>query len=356
MSTRSEYDVVVVGAGIAGAAVFRRLCDAGHSVVLIEEKLVCQGATAFAGGIVRSFHLEPWLSELALGAIERFEDSGGLERARGLFTETGFIRFVRHQDAELARAEVRRLQARTALEWLEVEAARKRFPYLRLDDCAGAVFEPGAGRIDPWQACHAWIDAGRRQGGVLMEGVQVSGLVERRTVGFDGVRCSAGEIGGRVVVLCAGIGTIRLLDGARLPHSLYPKAVQVFQLDARAPANHPSFVDDVLNLNGGQRSDGSMLLGVPVGPAGHDGSQHRADFGALPAALERARSRFSWSDRARLTSAYFAYDTFTSDRPASVRYVDQARTVILASGFNGGGIKFAPAVAERVADHVSDRL
>ena len=50
MSTTSHYDVIVIGAGLAGALVARYLADGGMQIVVLE-------ATASPGGSAKSKHI-----------------------------------------------------------------------------------------------------------------------------------------------------------------------------------------------------------------------------------------------------------------------------------------------------------
>lgn len=206
-------DVIVIGAGVVGAACAEALAVAGLRVLVLERGGVAGGTTGAGGGMLTLLTKRPGphlrlarrshdlLAALEPVLIEQIELRwcGGLMLAR-----------TEDEPAELAaRAEALRA-AGLPVELLDPAAARLLVPGLSTG-ITEALYSPADGQVDPVRYCAATIERAAARGAVLREGVEVEAILGRERV--RGVRTPEGDLEAGAVVVAAGVWSGALLAG-----------------------------------------------------------------------------------------------------------------------------------------------
>lgn len=344
-----SFDIIVIGGGVVGASTFHRLVSEGFSVVLIEKDRICQGTTAYSGGIVRCFHKQSQLSDMAVIGYDyyrNFEENTGIDCP---FTESGFLYFDDISMEKDHQREVARLSENIEIKWLNTHDARSQFPYLKLSDNQGVVYEPKAGYMDTYNTTKGWVQAGEAAGGTVLEGVKVEKLISMHGR-FVGVQTSIGPIYGERSVICTGALTTPLLASAGLDTDIYAQAIQVnrFHTDS-FPDSHPAYIDDEFNLNGRPDGRGTMLAGHPTNDRIFVDKKLSIDLTHTYLITDFSRKRFEWAKNLEMRGGFKCFDSYTLDGAGEVKFVDEKELITVASGFSGGGFKLAPAIAAKVS-------
>src|SRR6266545_5207973 len=275
-ASAAPADVVVVGAGIIGCAIARRLAQAGLAVTVIERDRPGAEASSAAAGIlipeakpdVPPALLALWRRGLALypDLIPALHDETGLPVE---YRTTG--RLVVALDEEEAFALPERAQqqrdAGLRVEVLDAVALRAAEPALT-DAAQGALAFPDHALVDNARLTTAFAIAATRAGVRLLTGRSVSELlVEGGAV--RGVRLGTDVIPAGAVVNAAGSWS-GLLDGrAWLP--VAPAKGQMIAFQTR-PAWPPLLRHIVSSRHGSlvPRADGRVLHGATVEDVGYD--------------------------------------------------------------------------------------
>jgi glycine/D-amino acid oxidase-like deaminating enzyme len=359
MPNMSYPEVLIVGGGVIGAAIFHAF-STECSTTLVDRARAAQGCTAWSGGIVRCFHDNPRLSDRAVVGLKyysTFEKRTGVAAA---LSRIGFLFFPRPSRQDWSRQEAARLANDIEIEWLEADAVALRFGHLFAGTIPPAVYEATAGYMDAAHVAKCWLRAGQRNGGRIMEGIEVHGLL-RRDRRVTGVQTNVGPLFAENVVLATGPQTPSLLDHLGIPHALYRQDIQV---DLRIPGqrvpDHPAFIDEELGLNG--RSDalsGGLYIGYPTNL--RDAPERSAIDLAHSVLIEQiARRRFAWTADSELIGGMRSADCYADDDAGMVTPLsDYAEALFVATGFSGGGFKMAPWIAsemKRLVRHQSSSL
>jgi sarcosine oxidase subunit beta len=356
---KSSYRVIVVGGGIVGASVFHRLSQfLGNEVLMIERSRLGMGATGFSGGILRAFHLDPQLSDLAARGLQQYRTLEAASRDRFTIHKTGFLKLIDPVNLDKARFEYLRLSPHVDLEWMPAAAAADRFNLSIYEGLSAAVYEPNAGYVDPYALNGMLIDLGKRNGGTTLTGVELNRL---RTVGevACGITTNAGEIDCSTIVLCTGAWSPTLVAqlGIKAPQTLRSKAIQVNLFHAvKGIPEFPAFVDLSTGAYGRPNGDNTVFVGKPVdewdiNPNTTESPSEKQSRDAR----ELAMRRFRWGDKCRAIGGYRRYDSYTASGRGIAGWSPSLRGVVLATGFSGGGVKLAPAVSDMVAAMVVDK-
>ena len=151
----SSTDVIVIGAGVHGAAAARGLAERGVTVRILEQATIAAGPTGRSSAICRAYYTDPFLAACARVSIAEFT-SGSLAGVAG-FRRTGGVYLHGAAEAGDAGRVVERLTAAGGdfelIDPGQVGAIVHPDSPTRPVELAGielAVWEPGAGHADPY--------------------------------------------------------------------------------------------------------------------------------------------------------------------------------------------------------------
>jgi glycine/D-amino acid oxidase-like deaminating enzyme len=209
------FDWIVIGAGIAGAALAYELKQQGFSVLLIEQHAPLQGGTRYSyGGIAYWAGTTPLTRTLCAGGIAIHRSlSEQLEAPTG-FREIDLLLTVApdQEPATLAAA----LYANCAIgpEILDLDAAVEREPLLNRAAIGAALRLPHA-QVDPMLLTAAYVQAFERLGGSYQVG-QVTELLHNGEKALGVATAEGEDIQGDQIAVCAGGWSQRLVAQSNL--------------------------------------------------------------------------------------------------------------------------------------------
>ncbi|WP_137988567.1 FAD-dependent oxidoreductase [Streptomyces vilmorinianum] len=360
------YDVLVVGAGVVGAATAAALARQGARVALVAPMDGRRDhATAWSGGLVRAFEADPYLRGLALRSHQLAWGPAALVPGPYGFVPTGSLVLCGDADLDQAEKGVAELNgAGVPAELLAPGTLRERFPGLAVDGVTAAVWEPEGGYADPPRTARVYRDRALAHGAVLLP-ARVRELVA--PPGADRVRVllePGGPVDALAVVLAAGSGT-GAIAGHRLSGSDAgrTKSIRYGFFHHPDTAGLPTVVDMVTGVWGRPQvtgeAAGGYMAGRPVDewdvPAGGEDTLTDEHVAYI---REGASTRWPWlADPAtRFLGGRQGVDLYT---PHSLPHLGRERSgsrIVLATGWSGAGFKTAPAAAELAAAEALDAL
>ena len=344
-------DVVIVGAGISGAAAAYELATAGLSVVLLDRYGPAAMASGWTLAGVRQsgrHKAELPLARAAvalwgelhdrLGADVRYRRRGNLRLARTPDEVPVIEQLVAEQSA--AGLDV------TLLRGAEVQAVAPAVAPTVLAAC----FCPSDGHADPHSAVHAFVDAAVRAGAVPRFGEQAI-AIETAGGRVTGVRTGKGVIPAGHVVLAAGLFGNALLHplGAAVP-------IEARMVAAIRSVPLPPVLDQVIGVAnadcaGRQEADGRYR--ATGGPMEWDGVMAWGErpalyppAGAVATVIERFGAAVPALRAAPLESVWAGLIDMTPDALPVIDTVPQARGLVVAMGFSGHGFCLGPITGQ----------
>ncbi|HEY0935772.1 MAG TPA: FAD-dependent oxidoreductase [Trebonia sp.] len=358
MTTRA--DLIIVGAGLAGAAAAWAASARGLDVLLLEAfgPGHRNGSSHGSARIFRRAYPDPLYVRLAGRAAEcwrQLEDQAG-ER---LLTLTGGLDFGPARDPRRLHEVL--AAAGVPAELLEPAAAAERWPYFDFAPAgtrSGPVmYHADAGVLDPGRAVAAMLRLAAAGGADLRFGTPVTRLEAAPAGDRALAHTDSGTFAAPVIAVAAGAWIAPLLaDVVALP----PLTVTQQQVFHFAPVTVPAapwpvFIcqdgrDDYYGLAGGR--DGGAPGAVKVGEHSAWGTSTTAagrDFTVDPAARERTtafvRRRIPGLDAVPLNEVTCLYT-----RTANEDFLlDRRGPFVVASPCSGHGAKFAPLLGEIIA-------
>jgi glycine/D-amino acid oxidase-like deaminating enzyme len=369
-------DVVVVGAGIVGAACAQACAARGLSVAVVERDTLVSGTTGSGeGNLLVSDKLPgPELDlallsnrlwrELAAELGPRFGDME-LEPKGGLVV-------TRSEAGQRALAALAATQRAAGIEASEVPAGElpEHEPFLAAN-LAGGVLYPQDAQVQPARAAAVLLRAARSMGAQLHRRTPVLAVERDRTGRVTGVRTPRGRIAARWVVNAAGAwaGEVARLAGAPTP--VAPRRGFILVTEPLPPlVRHKVYsaeyldnvyvdgpADGLADETGVQTSTvvegtpgGTVLIGASRELVGFDGSFDVATLRTLAAGAVALFPRLA---QARMMRAYRGFRPFSPDHLPVIGPDARVPGLVHAHGHEGAGIGLAPATGLLVAQCIA---
>lgn len=348
-------DIVVIGAGVVGAAVARRFTLEGASVALLEKAPdILAGASKGNSAILHTGFDAPEGS-LELECMQAgYAEYLLIRESLGLPLLKSGALVVAWTPDELSRlAEIERIGlANGVSDVRRLEAAEVRLLEPNLSHGAlGAVSVPGEHLIDPWSAPLAYVQQAMANGARVIRNCEVlSGA-------FDGLtwtlQTTTGTIRARTVINCAGLyGDIvdqRLTGGAHF--AIKPRKGQFVVFDKAAHELVTSIILPVPN----ERTKGVVITrtvfgNLLVGPTAEeqDDRETAATDTATLEDLKAVATRIipALQDMP-VTAIYAGLRPATERKEYRVRH-DRTRNLLVAGGIRSTGLTAALGIAQHL--------
>lgn len=341
-------EVAIIGAGMAGASLAYFLGDRAR-VTLIEGEAHPGYHTT---GRSAAFYSETYggvaIQPLTTRSKAFFESPPAGFTAAPLLTARGGLHIADAASlAALAALEASFAGTGVRIDRLDGERVAARWPQLRREWLAGALWEPDCSDIDVAALHQGFLAGARRAGAMLVTDARVTAL--SCAAGRWRIDSSAGDFAADIVVDAAGAwgDIVADLAGVR-PVGLMPlrRTVAVVEVEPRAPADLPL----VVGADGSFyfKPDGGRLWVSPhdeIPCAAADVQPEEYDVALAIDRLERAAS---WRIR-RLERAWAGIRTFAPDRAPVYGFDPDRPGFFWNVGQGGFGIQTAPAAGRLAA-------
>ncbi|MFF3601827.1 NAD(P)/FAD-dependent oxidoreductase [Kitasatospora indigofera] len=367
-------DVLIVGAGIIGAACARTLAAAGLTVTVLDRGAAASGTSAKGEGNLLVSDKGPgaelrlaqyaaslWpavTAQLAeqLGprfpAVE-YERKGGIVVAT---TDAGAAPLLAFADTQrTAGVDARALDVAEAIA-LEPELNPR---------ITAAVHYPEDAQVQPVIMTEALLASARRSGAVVHTGVEVIGALRDANGRISGVRTSAGEISAGAVLIAAGpwsgevaasFGTtlpVRprrgvVLVTSRMPHRIFHKVYDGDYFGATQSSDASLQTSSVVEST----AAGTVLIGSSREQIGFD---DRLRVPVLHELAVKALRIFPFLAGASIMRSYGGFRPYMPDHLPVIGADHRIDGLWHASGHEGAGIGLSLATAEIIAADMLQR-
>jgi glycine/D-amino acid oxidase-like deaminating enzyme len=343
-------EVVVVGAGIVGAATARELAVRGVDVLLLDAGDLSSGTTGLGEGNILCSDKEagPELELTLLGLElydeieERLGDEARIRRKGALIVHPDEATWA----AEPARV-ARLREAGVEGELVAADAVRELEPELTGALCGASLF-----RADLQCAPRAIARALARETGDVRTGARVASVSGRAVVLDSGERIDAGA-----VVIAAGPWSASLAASAGLRLPVEPRKgqlVRMGRLDVRRKVVDGSYLASVLSADASLQVttvvettwEGDVLVGSSRERRGFDTS---VDEGVSAAMVERAARLFPALGDLPRTTAWSGLRPWLPDNLPAIGPSRAVEGLWAATGHEGAGVALGPVTGRLIA-------
>ncbi|HBC87360.1 MAG TPA: FAD/NAD(P)-binding oxidoreductase [Lentisphaeria bacterium] len=354
---KKNFDILIIGAGVVGAAVARELSRYKLRIAVIEkEEDVSFGTSKANSGIIHAgFHSQPGTLKLKL-------EAEGNRRFDELSAELGFP-FERRGELMVAFSDdelqiLHKYYQRGVQNGIEGMELLGRERTLELEpnlnpDILGSLHSPTAGIVGPYEYCFALIENAKTNGVEVFLDSKVE-KISRRDSCLECVSSKGVSLTGKFVINAAGlfsdeIAKLAGVDGFRI----IPRKGEEYLLDRRVGG----LVRRVIFPVPSEKSKGLLVIPtvdgpVMVGPTAVD-IEDKTDFSTTRSGLEAV-----FKNAQKMVPAIRATDIITSFvglRPAAtggdfIIGKTSVKGFINAAGIQSPGLTASPAIAEMIKD------
>jgi D-hydroxyproline dehydrogenase subunit beta len=351
----ATYDVVIVGAGIVGAACAYECAAQGMRVAVVDREIVGGGTTAAGMG-----HIVVMDDSEAQFALTRYSQELWQKLRPELtrdveYEECGTLWVATDEEEmrEVRRKETYYRSRRVPAEILDAGALEACEPNLRAG-MAGALLIPEDAVLYPPCAARYLMEQAQASGARLHLGLTVTGI------GKAQVLTTTGEFSTATIVNAAGIFAPRLTPGLEIKprkgHLLitdrYPGFLrhQVVELGYLKSAH--SVTSDSVAFNVQPRVTGQILIGSSRQYGAENGNVETA---ILVRMLRRAEEYMPGLAQMSTIRAWTGFRAATPDKLPLIGPWPEDRTIFLATGHEGLGITTSLGTARLLVDHLTGR-
>lgn len=359
---------VIVGGGAVGCAVAHSLAEAGETdIVLLEEQPSLAAVTSSqAAGLVGQVRSSLERTRLAMWSVETFSRLQQHPEVRPDWRQVGSLRVALCDERvdEFRRLAAVAQEAGLTVEWLDADAAARKWPAMNFDVAKAVLWCPSDGYIQPYDLTmcyrhHAQARGVRFVTNCRVEGVSlVNGRVEAVTTNRGPVHC-------RYAINAAGAHAyhIAMLTGLELPivpvRHEYFVTVHCQGIEPTLPAFR---VPDATLY--GRAEVNSLLLGgwepqalssLPSAyrlgesaPAIREDWDVLGNFGALMAPLFPAVQELG------VRSVFKGWPTFTPDGRFILGESSRVPGFVMAGGCNAHGVSGSAGIGRHLVEALLD--
>ena len=345
-------DVVVIGAGIVGAACAKELASAGLAVAVVDQfEGPALGSTAVSFACVRVQWSDATNIELSWSSIREYEGFEELFGESAGYRAIGYLLLVPSADWDrhLAGVELQRASG-APVEIIDLDRAAE-FVEFDGDGLAGATFGPRDGVVDPDRITHTLMRCARSLGATTHFGSPIIAIEPAASAWR--IETTQTTLHTSTVVNASGAwaAEVAALAGFDLP--VVPSRRTIYSSAALADRQGTPMVIDV-GTGFYLRSEGPRILFGLSNPNEIDGFQTSMDWEWLDTAVPVGCRRFPWLADVPLDQrgSWFGHYELTPDNAAIIGAMPDRSTWVNACGFSGHGVMQAPAVGRVIAEEI----
>jgi D-arginine dehydrogenase len=348
-----RFDVVIVGAGIAGASAAYELAQAQRVLLLERES---QSGYHSSGRSVATFsetYGNPIVRALTVGSRDFYENPPPGFCEHPLLTGRGVLTIARAEQAHKIPNLVKTLIASdSSIRAIDPCEARERAPILRADYVDAAIWKPKVMDIDVHALLLGFLRGARKRGAEIRNSCEVLAL-KRGARGWT-ITTSAGEVESRIVVDAAGAwaDVLARMAGVR-PLGLKPlrRTALTFEMPAGQDMNRwplVADVDDTFYF----KPEAGRLLASPCDETPMEPCDVQPDEIDIAHCIDRVQRAADVSVR-RVERSWAGLRSFVPDRTPAVGFDPEVEGFFWCAGQGGYGFQTAPAMGRVVASFLA---
>jgi sarcosine oxidase subunit beta len=349
---KSEYRIIVVGAGIVGCSIAYHLAKFGENDVLVLEKnYISSGSTGRCAGGIRQQWSSPHNVLLAMRSVKLFERMSEETGFDIEYKQGGYL-VLSYDEREATQFEENVKMQRSLglnVELLTPNRVKQRFEYVNVEKVLLATFCQTDGHANPHLANFAYAHAAKRLGVTILTHTEVL-AIEATNSKFT-VHTSRGRFESRILVNAAGAyaGQVASMVNVKLPVESYRHQILVTE-----PTKN--FVDPmIISFSGNfyvrQTRHGQFIMGQGDKDE-KPGLNYNVTFRFEKDLARKMCWLLPFLGKLRIVRHWSGHYNMSPDAQPIIGESPELANFYYAVGFSGHGFMLAPAVGEALAEKI----
>jgi len=363
MTSRSSYDVIIIGAGSVGVPAAMAMAHVGVKVLVLDQFASSgQGSNKAAIGGIRATHSDPAKIRLGLRTLEivkAWQETHG----HNIEWTTGGYSFVAYRDKEektlKGLLEVQHAYGLN-IDWHDKDELLEIIPDLNRDCLIGGTFSPQDGHCSTLLLGHALYDAAKRAGATFHFNEPVTGVTVNDGR-VKGVETSKGRYDAPVVINAAGPWAKQVGELLGFDHPVRPDSHEGGITEPVAHFLNPMVVDirpapGSANYYYFQLGTGQVVFCITPSP-NIWGDDRRETSVFLPMVARRMVDLMPRLTNIRVRRTWRGLYPMSPDGSPLVGWSREVKGYLMAIGMCGQGFMLGPGLGELLARMVTqDKL
>jgi len=345
-----KADVIVVGGGISGLSTAYWLLVKGVKRVIVLEKSYLGSGSTFrcATGIRASFTSEEHIIAMR-ESIKLWKDLS--EQLDFPYMRGGYVWLFTQEDQIKIYEEYSRLHNSLGVPTRIVDSreVQRLVPVIDIRHILGGLYDPLAGKANPFKVMYAFNETIRKLGGEILTGVNVTKILTKgeRIVG---VQTTKGTIESDNVVVAAGYGSRKLLEqlGVSMPLKNIPHHAVI--TEPFKPAFNPLVVDVSTGAYIVQTFDGGFIMGAEIEDIEDGPLTPRIEF--MKTVAKIWLKFFPWLKSINFLRYWVGYYVVSPDHHPIIGPINRYKGLYVAAGFSGHGFMIGPITGKILAEWI----
>jgi len=352
MAGHHHYDMIVIGAGMAGASVAAELAGAGRIALLERESQPGYHTTGRSAALYTQAYGPPVIRALSRASHEFFLGRGPGNPPEGLLRPRGALFIARADQAD--KLEAMRIALGAVAQPLDAAGLRARSPLLRETYASAGLLDTTAADIEVHGLHQHYLSRFRASGGALITKAEVTGL--SRTGADWRVEIPGQILSAPIIINAAGAWADVIAELAGVAtKGLRPLRRTALLVDPPAgmsPDAWPMVVDVEEQFY--LKPDAGKLLISPADETLSEPCDAQPEELDIAICVDRIQTAFDLQIR-RIEHKWAGLRSFLPDRNPVAGYDADAPGFFWLAGQGGYGIQSAPAMARSAAALVMGR-
>ncbi|MCX8071741.1 MAG: FAD-binding oxidoreductase [Candidatus Binatia bacterium] len=348
-----SVDVVIVGAGFAGAATAFHLTRRGVRRVVVLEREAIPGYHASGRNAALGFTSidEPEAAALARAGLAFIREEASALAGRSIFRPCGSL-LVAGESSTAARLQAMARTKGMGFAWWDRNAAVAAVPVLEGAEICGALWSADDGVVDIHALLQVYLREARSFGAEIVYNAPVE-RIEVRHNRVVAVHTRAGSWGCGVLVDAAGAwaSEVARLAGSPMP-TLEPRRRHLFLGQTSTPINSQWPFVWHADVDTYFRPEGAGLLLSPCDATPHPAAEPAIDDSAKVLLAEKLTRAFPRLAELALVSAWACLRTFAADERFVIGPDPAIGGFVWVAGLGGHGMTTSAAVGRLAASAV----
>jgi glycerol-3-phosphate dehydrogenase len=354
-------DVLIIGAGIVGAAAFRELSKYKLDVLLVDANHDVGGEASRANSAILHGGFDPEPGTL-MSELNREGISSWFRWSQELsvdveWTGSLVLAFNESEINEITRLYRNGKTVRVPVKFLGREETLRREPVIN-PDVKASLYAPVSGIIDPFQAVVALVGNGLKNGGRLLLDTRVCALEKNND--YIAVTTNNGIINAKVVINAAGLDAHKVMEMAGENwFSIHPRRGQYMILDK----NVGNLVRHVIFHAPTSKGKGVLVTrtthgNLLIGPTAEDLTEpdKRTTAEGLATVLKAAKELVPFPFERYTIAQYAGLRAIGSTDDFLIEHSRAIEGLINAAGIKSPGLTAAPAIAKKICTLLGELL
>jgi len=355
MTSRSTYDVIIIGAGSVGVPAAMAMAQAGVKVLILDQFASSgQGSNKAAIGGIRATHSDPAKIRLTLKTLEIVK-TWPKTHGHNIEWTTGGYSFVAYREQEektlKGLLEVQHAYGLN-IDWLDKDELLEVIPDLNRDGLIGGTFSPQDGHCSTLLLGHALYDAAKAAGATFRFSEPVTGIcVNNGRVA--GVKSAKGNYDAPVVINAAGPWARQVGGLLGFDHPVRPDSHEGGITEPVAHFLNPMVVDirpapGSANYYFFQLGTGQVVFCITPSP-NIWGDDRRETSNFLPMVARRMVDLMPRLENIRVRRTWRGLYPMSPDGSPLVGWSREIEGYLMAIGMCGQGFMLGPGLGELLA-------